>query len=106
MITVLAVHFAVAAVAPFIFRRFGRNSFYGLAAVPAGSFVWLLLQHAAVRHAVSLGSPRYLPEGLPPPSGRRENARVFRSIKHVSRTAAGALSWRWSHDDETNRERT
>lgn len=48
MITVLAVHFAVAAVAPFVFRRFGRNSFYGLAAVPAGSFVWLLFQHAAV----------------------------------------------------------
>ncbi|MFC7847533.1 Na+/H+ antiporter subunit A [Arthrobacter sp. NPDC057388] len=48
MITVLAVHFAVAAVAPFVFRRFGRNSFYALAAVPAGSFVWLLFQHAAV----------------------------------------------------------
>ena len=48
MITVLAVHFAVAAVAPFLFRRFGRNSFYALAAVPAGSFVWLLLQHGAV----------------------------------------------------------
>ena len=48
MITVLAVHFAVAAVAPFLFRRFGRNSFFALAAVPAGSFVWLLLQHGAV----------------------------------------------------------
>lgn len=48
MITVLAVHFAVAAVAPFLFRKFGRNSFYALAAVPAGSFVWLLLQHGAV----------------------------------------------------------
>ncbi|HET9348452.1 MAG TPA: Na+/H+ antiporter subunit A, partial [Arthrobacter sp.] len=48
MITVLAVHFAVAAVAPFLFRTFGRNSFYALAAVPAGSFVWLLLQHGAV----------------------------------------------------------
>lgn len=48
MITVLAVHFAVAAVAPFIFRKFGRSSFYALAAVPAGSFVWLLLQHGAV----------------------------------------------------------
>ena len=35
MITVLAVHFAVAAVAPFLFRKFGRNSFYALAAVPA-----------------------------------------------------------------------
>ena len=48
MITVLAVHFAVAAVAPFLFRKFGRNSFYALAAVPAGSFVWLILQHGAV----------------------------------------------------------
>ena len=48
MITVLAVHFAVAAVAPFLFRKFGRNSFYALAAVPAGSFAWLVLQHGAV----------------------------------------------------------
>lgn len=48
MITVLAVHFAVAAVAPFFFRKFRRNTFYGLAAVPAGSFVWLLLQRDAV----------------------------------------------------------
>ncbi len=48
MITVLAVHFAVAAVAPFLFRRFGRNAFFALAAVPAGSFVWLALQHGAV----------------------------------------------------------
>jgi multicomponent Na+:H+ antiporter subunit A len=42
------VHFAVAAVAPFLFRKFGRNSFYALAAVPAASFVWLILQHGAV----------------------------------------------------------
>ncbi|WP_346959365.1 Na+/H+ antiporter subunit A [uncultured Arthrobacter sp.] len=48
MITVLAVHFAVAAVAPFLFRRLGRNAFFALAAVPAGSFIWLLLQHGAV----------------------------------------------------------
>ncbi len=48
MITVLAVHFAVAAVAPLLFRRFGRNSFFALAAVPAASFIWLLLQHDAV----------------------------------------------------------
>jgi multicomponent Na+:H+ antiporter subunit A len=48
VITVLAVHFAVAAVAPFLFRKFGRNAFFVLAAVPAGSFVWLLLQHNAV----------------------------------------------------------
>ncbi|MGO4492359.1 proton-conducting transporter membrane subunit, partial [Arthrobacter sp. 2YAF22_2] len=48
MITVLAVHFAVAAVAPLLFRRLGRNAFYALAAVPGGSFVWLALQHGAV----------------------------------------------------------
>ena len=48
MITVLAVHFAVAAVAPFLFRKFGRNSFYALSAVPAASFIWLILQHGAV----------------------------------------------------------
>lgn len=48
MITVLAVHFAVAAAAPFFFRKFRRNAFYALAAVPAGSFVWLLLQRDAV----------------------------------------------------------
>ncbi|QDY89896.1 Na+/H+ antiporter subunit A [Arthrobacter sp. UKPF54-2] len=48
MITVLAVHFAVAAVAPFLFRRLGRNAFSALAAVPAGSFVWLAFQHDAV----------------------------------------------------------
>jgi multicomponent Na+:H+ antiporter subunit A len=51
VITVLAVHFAVAAVAPFIFRKFGRSSFYALAAVPAGSFIWLLLQHSEVYSA-------------------------------------------------------
>ena len=48
MITVLAVHFAVAAVAPLLFRKFGRNSFFALAAVPAASFIWLLLQHDEV----------------------------------------------------------
>lgn len=48
MITVLAVHFTVAAVAPLLFRAWGRNAFYALAAVPAASFVWLLLQHGTV----------------------------------------------------------
>lgn len=51
MITVLAVHFMVAAVSPFLFRKFGRNSFYVLAAVPATSFIWLLLQHGEVYSA-------------------------------------------------------
>ncbi|TLM71703.1 Na+/H+ antiporter subunit A [Pseudarthrobacter sp. NamB4] len=48
MITVLAVHFSVAALAPFLFRAWGRNAFYALAAVPAASFAWLLFQHGPV----------------------------------------------------------
>ena len=48
MITVLAVHFTVAAVAPLLFRMWGRNAFYALAAVPGVSFLWLLLQYGAV----------------------------------------------------------
>ncbi|TLM83172.1 Na+/H+ antiporter subunit A [Pseudarthrobacter sp. NamE5] len=48
MITVLAVHFSVAALAPFLFRAWGRNAFYALAAVPAASFAWLLFQHGSV----------------------------------------------------------
>ncbi|WP_163167552.1 Na+/H+ antiporter subunit A [Arthrobacter sp. Alg241-R88] len=48
MITVLAVHFTVAVVAPFLFRAWGRNAFYALAAVPAASFIWLLFQHRPV----------------------------------------------------------
>ncbi|XTR51061.1 hypothetical protein ACOM2C_11580 [Pseudarthrobacter sp. So.54] len=57
MITVLAVHFAVAVVAPVLFHRFGRNAFYVLAAVPAYSFVWLVMQHGAV-YAAGSGGPR------------------------------------------------
>ncbi len=48
MITVLALHFVLAAVASPLFTRFGRNAFYALAAVPAGSFIWLVLQHGAI----------------------------------------------------------
>jgi multicomponent Na+:H+ antiporter subunit A len=57
VITVLAVHFAVAAVAPILFRMFGRNSFYALAAVPAGSFLWLLLQQGQVYSAAGTLHP-------------------------------------------------
>ncbi|MCB5292291.1 Na+/H+ antiporter subunit A [Arthrobacter sp. SO3] len=63
MITVLAVHFAVAAVAPFLFRKFGRNSFYALAAVPAAAFVWLILQHGAV-YAGAPGAGGSVPTGV------------------------------------------
>ncbi|MGO4237101.1 Na+/H+ antiporter subunit A [Pseudarthrobacter sp. YAF2] len=48
MITVLAVHFSVAVLAPFLFRAWGRNAFYALAAVPAVSFVWLVSQYGSV----------------------------------------------------------
>ena len=48
MITVLAVHFTGAVLAPLLFRVWGRNAFYALAAVPAASFGWLLLQHGPV----------------------------------------------------------
>ncbi|WP_231994392.1 hypothetical protein [Pseudarthrobacter equi] len=48
MITVLAVHFSVAVLAPLFFRKWGRNAFYALAAVPAASFVWLLFQYGPV----------------------------------------------------------
>ncbi|HEX7201329.1 MAG TPA: Na+/H+ antiporter subunit A, partial [Arthrobacter sp.] len=51
MITVLAVHFTVAVLAPLLFRTWGRNAFYALAAVPAASFAWLLFQHAPVYSA-------------------------------------------------------
>src|SRR6478736_2889752 len=64
VITVLALHFAVAAVAPLIFRKFGRNSFYALAAVPAASFVWLLLQHEAI-YSDAGDSPGAIAEVIP-----------------------------------------
>jgi multicomponent Na+:H+ antiporter subunit A len=48
VITVLAVHFSVAVLAPFLFRLWGRNAFYALAAVPAASFGWLVFQHGPV----------------------------------------------------------
>lgn len=66
MITVLAVHFAVAAVAPLLFRKFGRNSFFALAAVPAASFIWLLLQHDEVYSGtVYSGSDGAITEVIP-----------------------------------------
>ncbi|GAA3675800.1 Na+/H+ antiporter subunit A [Arthrobacter ginkgonis] len=47
MLAVLIALFAVAAVAPLIFRRMGRSTFYLLGAVPAAGFVWLLLNFAS-----------------------------------------------------------
>jgi len=45
VLTVLAITFVAATVAPLIFRALGRNAFYVLAAVPAAAFVWLLFQY-------------------------------------------------------------
>ncbi|WP_458115599.1 Na+/H+ antiporter subunit A [Arthrobacter sp. D2-10] len=42
MLLVLIALFAVATVAPLIFRMMGRSAFYVLAAVPAAGFLWLL----------------------------------------------------------------
>jgi multicomponent Na+:H+ antiporter subunit A len=63
VITVLAVHFAVAAVAPFLFRKFRRNTFYALAAVPAASFIWLVLQRDSVYPGAVNGSSAGAPPG-------------------------------------------
>ncbi len=60
MLTVLIALFAVALVAPLIFRVADRNAFYILAAVPAAGFVWLLTRLPAVlemQHAVNAGAP-------------------------------------------------
>ncbi len=57
MLIVLALHFVVALAAPWFFARWGRHAFYGLAAVPGGSFVWLLLQHDAVYSPGATGPP-------------------------------------------------
>lgn len=48
MITVLAITFVAATVAPLIFSKLGRNAFYVLAAVPGVAFLWLVLQYAPV----------------------------------------------------------
>ena len=39
--------FAVAGIAPLIFRLMGRSAFYVLSAVPAAGFIWLLMTFGA-----------------------------------------------------------
>jgi multicomponent Na+:H+ antiporter subunit A len=59
MLTVLIALFAMALVAPLIFRVADRNGFFILAAVPAAGFIWLLFQLPdvlAVQDAVNSGS--------------------------------------------------
>lgn len=47
MLAVLIAHAAIALLAPLLFTRFGRSAFYVIAAVPAASFIWVLLQGGA-----------------------------------------------------------
>lgn len=47
MLAVLIAHAAIALLAPLLFARFGRSAFYVIAAVPAASFIWVLLQGGA-----------------------------------------------------------
>jgi len=63
---VLIALFAVSAVAPLLFRRFGRASFYLLGAVPAAAFVWLLVvfpSSTSADQAALAGEPN-APPGL------------------------------------------
>ncbi|WP_285727506.1 Na+/H+ antiporter subunit A [Psychromicrobium xiongbiense] len=68
MLPVLALHFVVALAAPVFFRGIGRlpglgrNGFYVLAAVPLGSFFWLLTQREA---AFSTSPPSQVVEWIP-----------------------------------------
>lgn len=57
MLIVLALHFVVALLAPLLFRRLGRSTFYLLAAVPAGSFIWLLTRYGPVMDAAPAALP-------------------------------------------------
>lgn len=63
MLPVLALHFVVAAGAPWIFRRMGRSGFFLLALVPAGSLVWLAFQGPAAYDAGPSGSAASLAAG-------------------------------------------
>lgn len=49
----MIAHLLAAVVAPFFFRRWGRTCFYGLAAVPALSFLWLAAQLPQVLNGTS-----------------------------------------------------
>ncbi|MGJ9403036.1 Na+/H+ antiporter subunit A [Arthrobacter sp. KK5.5] len=51
MLVVLIALFAVALVAPLIFRRLGRATFYVLGGVPAAGFVWLVANFASFTSA-------------------------------------------------------
>ncbi|MFL4475702.1 Na+/H+ antiporter subunit A [Paeniglutamicibacter sp. MACA_103] len=67
MLLVLIALFAVAGIAPLIFRLLGRSTFYVLAAVPALAFVWLVANFSAFTgsdQAVASGGPNAPPSEL------------------------------------------
>ncbi|WP_323959424.1 Na+/H+ antiporter subunit A [Arthrobacter sp. JZ12] len=68
MLIVLIALFAVATIAPPMFRRFGRSVFYLLAAVPAAGFVWLLLTFRGYLDAdqTAVGEPNAPPSVVVP----------------------------------------
>ncbi|WMY78377.1 Na+/H+ antiporter subunit A [Citricoccus sp. I39-566] len=66
MLTVLIALFAVALVAPLIFRVADRNAFYVLAAVPAVGFLWLLTRLPAVLEAQQAVNSGAIPPGAEP----------------------------------------
>ncbi|WP_167996017.1 Na+/H+ antiporter subunit A [Arthrobacter pigmenti] len=69
MLIVLVALFAMATIAPLIFRRLGRSAFYILAAVPAAGFAWLIATFpnytAAVQTAAN-GQPNAPPSVVVP----------------------------------------
>ncbi|BCT77737.1 monovalent cation/H+ antiporter subunit A [Sinomonas cyclohexanicum] len=71
MLPVLALHFVVAAGAPWIFRWMGRSAFFLLAAVPAGSLVWLAFQHNAAYDAGPVASAATAAAANGPPQAAR-----------------------------------
>ncbi|MCC9173595.1 Na+/H+ antiporter subunit A [Arthrobacter sp. zg-Y179] len=64
MLFVLTVLFAVALVAPLVFRRIGRSAFYILAAFPAAAFVWLMAtfpRYTGADQTLASGAPNAPP---------------------------------------------
>lgn len=67
MLLVLFALFAVAGIAPLIFRKLGRSTFYVLAAVPAAAFVWLLANFPSfttAQQSAASGEPNAPPSEL------------------------------------------
>ncbi|WP_139007266.1 Na+/H+ antiporter subunit A [Arthrobacter crystallopoietes] len=69
MLVVLTLLFVVAFIAPGIFRKLGRSTFYILAAVPAGCFIWLLAtfdRYTGSDQSVLSGGPNAPPSVMIP----------------------------------------